>query len=122
MNDEISSVLRELKAERVKIDELIERVQESRFAELRKELDEVAKSSSYSCSGGTPHASVRNQSKVHDKTVSKRLYTLKEAAQSLGMSTGTVRRLVDRGLLKPNRALRTLLFSATELDRFASEK
>lgn len=44
---------------------------------------------------------------------------LKEAAKYLGgISTITVRRLIDRGLLKPNRALRHLILPISELDRF----
>jgi Helix-turn-helix domain len=35
-----------------------------------------------------------------------------------GLSVPTVHRLIKRGLLKPNRATRHLLFSVTELDRF----
>lgn len=38
-----------------------------------------------------------------------------------GLSTPSIHRLVARGLLKPNRALRHLLFSKEELDRFLSE-
>jgi hypothetical protein len=46
-------------------------------------------------------------------------YKLKSAAQYLGgLSTVTVRRLVERGLLHPNRATRHLIFAKTELDRF----
>lgn len=44
---------------------------------------------------------------------------LKEACQYLGgISPISVRRLVQRKLLKPNRALRHLVFSRAELDRF----
>jgi len=44
---------------------------------------------------------------------------LKDAAEYLGgVSTITVRRLIKRGLLKPNRALRHLLIPIAELDRF----
>jgi hypothetical protein len=44
---------------------------------------------------------------------------LKEARQYLGgLSTPTIHRLMKRGLLRPNRALRHLLFSREELDRF----
>jgi hypothetical protein len=44
---------------------------------------------------------------------------LREAAEYLGgISIPTMHRLVDRGLLKPNRALRHLLFPVTELQRF----
>lgn len=43
---------------------------------------------------------------------------LKTAAQYLSVSPITVRRLVERGQLKANRATRHLLFSIRELDRF----
>ena len=44
---------------------------------------------------------------------------LKEARQYLGgLSTPTIHRLIQRGLLRPNRALRHLIFPVAELDRF----
>lgn len=44
---------------------------------------------------------------------------LKDAAQYLGgVSTITVRRLIQRGLIKPNRTLRHILIPVAELDRF----
>jgi excisionase family DNA binding protein len=44
---------------------------------------------------------------------------IKDAAQYLGgLSTSTVRRLIKRKLIKPNRALRHILIPVTELDRF----
>jgi excisionase family DNA binding protein len=43
---------------------------------------------------------------------------IKDAAQYLGISTISVRRLIKRQLLKPNRALRHLLLPKAELDRF----
>ena len=44
---------------------------------------------------------------------------LKDAADYLGgVSTITVRRLIKRGLIKPNRALRHVLIPITELDKF----
>jgi excisionase family DNA binding protein len=44
---------------------------------------------------------------------------LKGAAKYLGgVSEITVRRLIDRGLIKPNRSLRHLLIPISELDRF----
>lgn len=47
---------------------------------------------------------------------------LKEAAEYLGgVSQITVRRLVDRGLIKPNRATRHLLFPVDELNRFLAQ-
>jgi len=35
-----------------------------------------------------------------------------------GISKISLRRLIDRGLIKPNRALRHIVISKTELDRF----
>jgi len=47
---------------------------------------------------------------------------IKDAAQYLGgVSRVTVRRLIKRGLIKPNRALRHVLIPICELDRFLSE-
>jgi Helix-turn-helix domain len=44
---------------------------------------------------------------------------LKPAARYLGgLSVPTMHRLVERGLLRPNRSLRHLLFPIEELDRF----
>jgi excisionase family DNA binding protein len=42
----------------------------------------------------------------------------KEAARRLSVTPKTVRDLVNRGLLKPNRATRHLLFPLAELERF----
>jgi len=44
-----------------------------------------------------------------------------EAATILGVSEKTVRRLISRGLLRPSRALRHLLISRKEIDRFLEE-
>jgi hypothetical protein len=44
---------------------------------------------------------------------------LKDACRYLGdISSSSLRRLIDRGLLKPNRALRHILIPVAELDRF----
>jgi len=44
---------------------------------------------------------------------------LKDAADYLGgVSTVTIRRLIKRGLIKPNRALRHVIIPVAELDRF----
>lgn len=44
---------------------------------------------------------------------------LKDAADYLGgVSTITVRRLIKRGLIKPNRSLRHVIIPVAELDRF----
>ncbi|PYJ23158.1 MAG: hypothetical protein DME99_03660 [Verrucomicrobia bacterium] len=46
-------------------------------------------------------------------------YKLKPAAAYIGgLSVPTMHRLIQRGLLKPCRATRHLLFSKKELDRF----
>lgn len=46
---------------------------------------------------------------------------IKDAAEYLGgVSTITVRRLIKRGLIKPNRALRHLLIPIAELERFVA--
>ena len=45
-------------------------------------------------------------------------YKLKPAAHYLSLSVPTMHRLIQRGLLKPNRATRHILFSRAELDRF----
>lgn len=44
--------------------------------------------------------------------------TVAEAAKMLGVSQKTVYRLMDRGLIKASRALRTYLISIKELERF----
>ena len=48
-------------------------------------------------------------------------FKLPHAAAYLSLSEPTIHRLIKRGLLKPNRATRHLLFPITELDRFLSE-
>jgi hypothetical protein len=46
-------------------------------------------------------------------------FKLRAAAEYLGgLSVPTMHRLIKRGLLRPNRSTRHLLFSITELDRF----
>jgi hypothetical protein len=49
-------------------------------------------------------------------------FKLREARAYLGgLSTPTMHRLIRRGLLKPNRCLRHLIFSRAELDRFLAQ-
>lgn len=53
------------------------------------------------------------------QTPERGAFKLKEAGEYLGgISKPTLYRLVARGLLKPNRSLRHLVFSRAELDRF----
>jgi excisionase family DNA binding protein len=47
-----------------------------------------------------------------------RALKLKQAAKYLAVSAASVRRLIARGLIKPNRALRHILIPVAELDRF----
>jgi hypothetical protein len=62
------------------------------------------------------------QNIAHASTQSVGALKLKAAAQYLGgLSVPTMHRLICRGLLRPNRALRHLLFSREELDRFLRE-
>ena len=51
----------------------------------------------------------------------KLAYTLREASDVLGLSTRTIRRLVNRGLLHPSRASQRFIFSHKELDRFLEQ-
>ena len=51
----------------------------------------------------------------------KMAYKLYETAEALSLSQITVRRLVERGLLKPCRNVRHLLFSREEINRFLSQ-
>jgi excisionase family DNA binding protein len=48
-------------------------------------------------------------------------FKLKDAASYLHLSPFTVMRLVQRGLLRANRATRHYLFTRKELDRFLEE-
>ena len=48
-------------------------------------------------------------------------FSVSEAAQMLGVSDKTIRRLIDRKLLRASHALRHLRIPKTELDRFLKE-
>ncbi len=55
-------------------------------------------------------------------TVNQGALKLKDACQYLGgISVASVRRLIKRNLLKPNRALRHIIIPVSELDRFLGE-
>ena len=59
------------------------------------------------------------QSRGKSETIpDKKNYTLKEAAIYLNVSTRTVERLIQRRLLRRNKALRKILIPRTELDQF----
>jgi hypothetical protein len=56
---------------------------------------------------------------MNNKTAPLGALKLKDAANYIGgVSPITVRRLIKRGLIKPNRSLRHLLIPLSELDRF----
>jgi excisionase family DNA binding protein len=54
-------------------------------------------------------------------TALKGAVKLKDAAEYLGVSPISVRRLIERGLIKPNRALRHVIIPLSELTRFLAE-
>jgi hypothetical protein len=57
-----------------------------------------------------------------EANVSPGALKLKEAGQYLGgLSVPTMHRLIQRGLLRPNKSTRHLLFPISELDRFLHE-
>lgn len=51
----------------------------------------------------------------------RRAYLLTETAEILGISTKSVRRLIERGLLKNSKALRKIIIPASEIERFLKE-
>ena len=68
-----------------------------------------------------PEGSTANDSKEGTAGIpypDRKNYTLKEAALYLNVSTRTVERLIQRGLLRRNKTLRKILIPRTELDRF----
>jgi hypothetical protein len=56
------------------------------------------------------------------RTVNQRALKVKDACEYLGgISPASVRRLIKRKLLTPNRALRHIVIPISELDRFLME-
>jgi excisionase family DNA binding protein len=53
--------------------------------------------------------------------INRKAFSIKETGMLLGISQSSVRRLIKRGLLRPNRALRHLLIPASEIDRFLQQ-
>ena len=63
-----------------------------------------------------------NPSKATDENPLPRLaYSVREAADMLGVCEKTIRRLISRGLLHPSIALRHLLIPKKEIERFLEE-
>jgi len=59
--------------------------------------------------------------KIQNSEPPRRAYKLAEAAAALGVTPLTIRRAIQRGLIKPCRAFRHILISTDELDRFLRE-
>jgi excisionase family DNA binding protein len=55
---------------------------------------------------------------ISQRSTSPRLLKIREAAAMIGVSPASVRRLIERGLLRSNRSLRHHLIPVAELDRF----
>lgn len=58
---------------------------------------------------------------VGDPAIQRVAYNVSETATMLGVCEKTVRRLIARGVLRPNRALRHHLISKKEIERFLEE-
>ena len=56
------------------------------------------------------------------KNAERMAYKLDEASGLLGVSASTMRRLIARGQIKSLRALRHILISKAELEKFVSQK
>jgi hypothetical protein len=56
-----------------------------------------------------------------NRALPKLAYDRRESAAMLGISPASLDRLVQRGLLKPSRALHKPLFAISELERFLRE-
>jgi hypothetical protein len=65
----------------------------------------------------------RARNATHTSLSSRGALKLKDACEYLGgISGSSVRRLIGRGLLKPNRSLRHILIPIAELDRFINSR
>ena len=63
-----------------------------------------------------------NPNKIQAENAFPRLaYSVREAAEMLGVCEKTVRRLIARGLISPNKALRHLLIPKKEIERFLEQ-
>jgi Helix-turn-helix domain len=63
-------------------------------------------------------AGAHNKRNTGQNQVLPRALQLKRAAAYIDVSEMSMRRLIQRGFIKPNRALRHILISVAELDRF----
>ena len=58
------------------------------------------------------------QATTSESNVQRGALKLRQAAQYISVAPITLRRLIARGQIKPNRALRHILIPVAELDRF----
>lgn len=58
-----------------------------------------------------------NTNPIECGSPSRRAYKIHEVADILGVTSISVRRLIDRGLLRPCRALRHVLVPADEIEK-----
>jgi excisionase family DNA binding protein len=63
-------------------------------------------------------AGAHNKRNTGQNQILPRALQLKRAAAYIDVSEMSIRRLIKRGLIKPNRALRHILIPVAELDRF----
>jgi predicted DNA-binding protein (UPF0251 family) len=63
-------------------------------------------------------ANITHQTETGRRSVERLSYNTEETCEALGISRTSLWRLVERDLIKPSRALRTLLFSRAEIERF----
>ena len=61
---------------------------------------------------------VKSEKEGNKPALPKMAYSMREAAQVIGVSYITVHRLLKRGLLRSSSALRTKIISHAELERF----
>ena len=59
-----------------------------------------------------------NTVEINNDVLPKLLYSIKEAAQMLNVSDKSIRRLLGRGLLKSNPALRVKRITRESIDKF----
>ncbi|MCW5557810.1 MAG: helix-turn-helix domain-containing protein [Verrucomicrobiae bacterium] len=63
-------------------------------------------------------AGLLDQASSVDPLRGRLAYSVRETAAALGVSEKTIRRLIDRGLLRVSRSLRHILIPRAEIDRF----
>jgi hypothetical protein len=62
-----------------------------------------------------------NRQPEQKPAVPKLAFSMREAAESIGVSYITMHRMLARGLIKSSNALRTKIIARTEIERFLKE-